>query len=286
MRLARTTASLALAAGALAGCSDNLPDEATLTAGLESRIESEAQGCLRLVEAKKTNGYPAPDLENTYVIVFEATVEFLRPCAWYSRDEVNKTFSDFRLIRMEDRKAFTISYETIEGAPGRRVTVAGEQPFLMTENGYVPVDADLGLNRVPSDAEKQAETAGRLFSLSQAQIAVLNDDGVDPWDEGADSRLKDILASLCGVSSETFLSRLRQGSYRFADAPEEDGWGNALEYSCDESSSTPKLVVRSPGRDGIFEPLSLEEDRYDPELYDRDLVLWGVALQRVPQLSR
>ncbi|MEM9290960.1 MAG: hypothetical protein AAGD01_04705 [Acidobacteriota bacterium] len=73
------------------------------------------------------------------------------------------------------------------------------------------------------------------------------------------------------VSPEEFSQMVSE--YMTGDMPVADGWENPLEfYLADRVGDAPGLIIRSTGRDGIFESTVYPQGSYDPTEYDNDIV--------------
>lgn len=122
----------ALVAAVLTACSSS-PSEADPRDALSSRIEREAEGRIRLVDFKKTNGVRAEVAGvSAYRLEYEAEIEFLQDVWWGC--------------------PMGLCFETVTGAPGslnfylyqgkkhanrgQRETVTGALEFRKTERGW------------------------------------------------------------------------------------------------------------------------------------------------------
>ncbi len=275
----------------LGGCSAEVPSEQSIRTELQRRIAAESNGCMRLVETEKTNGYEAPSMPNAYVVVFNATIEFAKDCKWSTRmfeqgkhKNFATTITDAQARQKGGYWSEFFNMSQNPGAPfteGTRVRVAGEQAFVKTEKGYQPLTDMFAV-----------EELGRIFSDRDIRMALIAQ--FDPWDEAMYSwydaaqaanpgaqRIKGIsdfaaeVAERGGSSEEIRAAVEKELVPRFLkEIPKEDGWGNTIDYLVDVKYNL--LFLRSPGKDGksswVLDDYQKGMQFYDPEDYDGDLV--------------
>jgi hypothetical protein len=120
---------------------------------------------------------------------------------------------------------------------------------------------------------KQARTVADLRNVGVAWESWLVDRGGDdvarelPVGTMAPERLSDLLTPVHATA-----------------VPTVDGWGHPLEYAIlpSESLERPRLQIRSPGRDGVFEPPPERDTAFTARDFDRDLVWRDGRLVQYP----
>jgi len=144
-------------------CGPRVPGANEVRAELSRRATAEANGCIRLHGVEKTNGYPAPALNDVYVVVFWAEIEFIRACKWRTpmfrpgeHASFQMTVTDSAANPPEDLVVSVFDGSQAPGdqhAAGTRERVTGELGFQVTERGFEPVSELLKMIGVGGDAE-------------------------------------------------------------------------------------------------------------------------------------
>lgn len=125
---------------------------------------------------------------------------------------------------------------------------------------------------VASDAAMQKETLSRIRNLGNAMMSWLTDQ-VGAASAGQSVAVRDY--GLEPTSAGELQEWLHPSDTFFymKDIPMEDGWGHPLEvYVSSELLAASVFMIRSPGRDGVFEAEEYEVHGFPREDYDSDIV--------------
>ena len=118
---------------ALPGCSSG-PSSSAAEEFLREKINKESQGRIKLVSFSKTNGQEAAPMGiPSYILHYEAEIEFLDDCKWGTADGSGWR-GDFKVFSIGE---VTFSYPPFQKATkGSHTKVKGYVTFEKTEAGW------------------------------------------------------------------------------------------------------------------------------------------------------
>jgi len=116
----------------IGGCSPGASDGKQI---IETRIQQQSNGLIKLVSFKKTNGQAMEPMGiKAYTMNYTAEIEFLDDCTWGSGGALGWP-GTFAAVRGRPNPMF-INFSASEVKKGQRVTVSGEFVFQKTEQGW------------------------------------------------------------------------------------------------------------------------------------------------------
>jgi len=136
-----------------------------------------------------------------------------------------------------------------------------------------------------SDRDRQRRTVADLRNVGTALFSWLTDQvgasaaGAQQTPSPKEVRLEDYPAI-----STAELKKLLVPDY-IQSVPETDGWGHPYEFRLNVKNVLAEhvMMIRSPGRDGVYSATLYTVEGFDPEDYDQDLVWADGFFIRWPQ---
>jgi hypothetical protein len=128
------------------------------------------------------------------------------------------------------------------------------------------------------DASRQQQTLNDIRALGQGILAR----HLDQMGAGAAGQRQIPVESFGPAVSGDELAR-RLSPHYLRVVPTQDGWGHPLEVRLNPGQVHSMLLIRSPGRDGIFEGDTYTAGAFEHTDFDRDIVWVDQGFVRRPE---